>query len=207
MIEGNDGGAVVTFNGGETWSGVYNQPTAEFYHVITDTQTPYRIYGAQQDNTTITIPSRAPIAGITGAGHVRHRRRRVGVTSRSDRTIQRGVRRELPGHHHALYDRRTGPVASDHGLARVHGRRGREGREVPFQWTCPIVLSPHDPNVLYHAGNRVFRSRDEGTSWAAISPDLTRNDPSKLGPSGGPVTKDNTVPSTTARSSRSPSHR
>src|SRR5207237_9837931 len=67
MSEGNDGGAVVTLNGGETWSGVYNQPTAEFYHVITDTQTPYRIYGAQQDNTTITIPSRSAIAGITVA--------------------------------------------------------------------------------------------------------------------------------------------
>src|SRR5512140_1223048 len=65
MIEGNDGGAVVTFNGAETWSSIYNQPTAEFYHVITDTQTPYRIYGAQQDNTTITIPSRAPISGIS----------------------------------------------------------------------------------------------------------------------------------------------
>ena len=191
MIEGNDGGAVVTFNGGETWSGVYNQPTAEFYHVITDTQTPYRIYGAQQDNTTITIPSRAPIAGITGADTFAIGGGESGYIA---------IRPDDPnvvfaGNYQGIitrYDRRTGQSRLIMVWPEFTAGEGANDVKYRFQWTCPIVLSPHDPNVLYHAGNRVFRSRDEGTSWQAISPDLTRNDPSKLGPSGGPVTKDNT---------------
>src|SRR6266850_2876404 len=191
MIEGNDGGAVVTFNGGETWSGVYNQPTAEFYHVITDTQTPYRIYGAQQDNTTITIPSRAPIAGITGADTFAIGGGESGYIA---------IRPDDPnvvfaGNYQGIitrYDRRTGQSRLIMVWPEFTAGEGAKDVKYRFQWTCPIVLSPHDPNVLYHAGNRVFRSLDEGTSWQAISPDLTRNDPSKLGPSGGPVTKDNT---------------
>jgi photosystem II stability/assembly factor-like uncharacterized protein len=191
MIEGNDGGAVVTFNGGETWSGVYNQPTAEFYHVITDTQTPYRIYGAQQDNTTITIPSRAPIAGITGADTFAIGGGESGYIA---------IRPDDPnvvfaGNYQGIitrYDRRTGQSRLIMVWPEFTAGEGAKDVKYRFQWTCPIVLSPHDANVLYHGGNRLFRSRDEGTSWEVISPDLTRNDPSKLGPSGGPVTKDNT---------------
>jgi photosystem II stability/assembly factor-like uncharacterized protein len=191
MINGNDGGAVVTFNGGETWSGVYNQPTAEFYHVITDEQTPYRIYGAQQDNTTITIPSRAPIAGITGADTFAIGGGESGYIA---------IRPDDPnvvyaGNYQGIitrYDRRTGQSRNIMVWPESSAGEGAIDVKYRFQWTCPIVLSPHDPNTLYHAGNRVFRSRDEGSSWQAISPDLTRNDPTKLGPSGGPVTKDNT---------------
>jgi photosystem II stability/assembly factor-like uncharacterized protein len=191
VVEGNDGGAVVTFNGGETWSGVYNQPTAEFYHVITDEQTPYRIYGAQQDNTTITIPSRAPIAGITAADTFAIGGGESGYIA---------IRPDDPnvvfaGNYQGIitrYDRRTGQSRNIMVWPESSAGEGAIDVKHRFQWTCPIVLSPHDPNTLYHAGNRVFRSRDEGTSWQAISPDLTRNDPTKLGPSGGPVTKDNT---------------
>ena len=191
MIEGNDGGAVVSFNGGETWTGVYNQPTSEFYHVITDTQTPYRIYGAQQDNTTITIPSRAPIAGITGADTFAIGGGESGYIA---------IRPDDPnivfaGNYQGIitrYDRRTGQSRNIMVWPEATAGEGAIDVKHRFQWTCPIVLSPHDPNVLYHAGDRLFRSRDEGASWQAISPDLTRNDPSKLGPSGGPVTKDNT---------------
>jgi hypothetical protein len=191
IIEGNDGGAVVTFNGGETWTSVYNQPTAEFYHVITDGQTPYRIYGAQQDNTTITVPSRAAIAGITGADTFAIGGGESGYIA---------IRPDDPnvvfaGNYQGIitrYDRRTGQSRNIMVWPESSSGEGAVDVKYRFQWTCPIVLSPHDPNVLYHAGNRVFRSRDEGASWEAISPDLTRNDPSKLGPSGGPVTKDNT---------------
>ncbi|HKW77595.1 MAG TPA: glycosyl hydrolase [Candidatus Limnocylindria bacterium] len=191
MIEGNDGGAVVTLNAGETWSGVYNQPTAEFYHVITDTQTPYRIYGAQQDNTTMTIPSRAPIAGITGADMFAVGGGESGYIA---------IRPDAPnivfaGNYQGIitrYDRRTGQSRNIMVWPESTAGEGAGDAKYRFQWTCPIVLSPHDPNVLYHAGNRVFRTRDEGTSWQAISPDLTRNDKGKLGPSGGPITKDNT---------------
>jgi len=191
MIEGNDGGAVVTLNGGETWSGVYNQPTAEFYHVLTDAQTPYRIYGAQQDNTTMTIPSRAAIAGITGADMFAVGGGESGYIA---------VRPDDPnvvfaGNYQGIitrYDRRTGQSRNIMVWPESSAGEGAGSLKYRFQWTCPIVISPHDPNTLYHAGNRIFRSRDEGASWDAISPDLTRNDPSKLGPSGGPVTKDNT---------------
>jgi photosystem II stability/assembly factor-like uncharacterized protein len=191
MIEGNDGGAVVTLNAGETWSGVYNQPTAEFYHVITDNQTPYRIYGAQQDNTTITIPSRAPIAGISGADTFAIGGGESGYIA---------IRPDDPnvvfaGNYQGIitrYDRRTGQSRNVMVWPESSAGEGAVDVKYRFQWTCPIVLSPHDPNVLYHAGNRVFRSRDEGASWQAISPDLTRNDKTKMAPSGGPVTKDNT---------------
>ncbi len=191
MINGNDGGGVVTFNGGETWSGVYNQPTAEFYHVITDDQTPYRIYGAQQDNTTITIPSRAPIAGITGADTFAIGGGESGYIA---------IRPDDPnvifaGNYQGIitrYDRQTGQSRNIMVWPESTAGEGAGDVKYRFQWTCPIVLSPHDANTLYHAGNRVFRSRDEGASWDPISPDLTRNDKSKLGPSGGPITKDNT---------------
>ncbi len=191
MINGNDGGAVVTLNGGETWSTIYNQPTAEFYHVITDTQTPYRIYGSQQDNTTITIPSRSVTSGITGGDTFAIGGGEAGYIA---------VRPDDPnlvfaGNYQGLitrYDRRTGQSRNIMVWPEQTSGEGAIDVKYRFQWTCPIVLSPHDPNILYHTANRVFRTRDEGASWERISPDLTRNDPSKLGASGGPITKDNT---------------
>jgi photosystem II stability/assembly factor-like uncharacterized protein len=191
IINGNDGGAVVTFNGGESWSSVYNQPTAEFYHVITDTQTPYRIYGAQQDNTTMTVPSRAPIAGITGADSFAVGGGESGYIA---------VRADDPnvvfaGNYQGIltrYDRRTGQARNIMVWPESSSGEGAGSVKYRIQWTAPTVHSPHDPNVLYHAGNHVFRTADEGTTWERISPDLTRNDKSKLGPSGGPITKDNT---------------
>ncbi|TMF73451.1 MAG: glycosyl hydrolase [Chloroflexi bacterium] len=191
IINGNDGGAVVTQNGGESWSSVYNQPTAEFYHVLTDTQTPYRIYGAQQDNTTMTVPSRSAIAGITAADSFAVGGGESGYIA---------VRADDPnvvfaGNYQGIltrYDRRTGQARNI--MVWPESSAGEGARDVKYrvQWTAPTVHSPHDPNVLYHTGNHVFRTTDEGTTWERISPDLTRNDRSKLGQSGGPITKDNT---------------
>src|SRR5438132_703956 len=191
IINGNDGGAVVTLNGGESWSSVYNQPTAEFYHVITDTQTPYRIYGAQQDNTTMTVPSRSAIAGITAADSFAVGGGEAGYIA---------IRADDPnvvfaGNYQGLltrYDRRTGQARNIMVWPETSAGEGAGALKYRMQWTAPTVHSPHDPNVLYHCGNHVFRSTDEGTTWERISPDLTRNDKSKLGPSGGPITKDNT---------------
>jgi photosystem II stability/assembly factor-like uncharacterized protein len=191
MIQGNDGGATVTLNGGHTWSTIYNQPTAEMYHVVTDTRFPYRIYGTQQDNTAIAVPSRARIMGITaleaydiGGGEAGW----VAVRPDDPEIVYAGNYQGLL----TRYDHRLGQsrnimvwpeMSSGHSAAEVKYR---------FQWTSPTALSPHDPNTLYTCANFVFRSRDEGQTWERISGDLTRNDPKRIGPSGGPITKDQT---------------
>jgi photosystem II stability/assembly factor-like uncharacterized protein len=192
MIESNDGGASVSFDGGKSWSSEDNQPTAQFYHVITDRQFPYWVYGAQQDNTTVAIASRTSQGGIgrtdwypvggCESGYVAPDPRdpMVSYAGCYDGVIER--------YDHRTQQSRDVNVYPDNPMG-----HGAEGMKYRFQWTFPIVVSPNDPAVLYTAGNRVFRSTNEGQSWEAISPDLTRNDPTKLGPSGGPITKDNTT--------------
>jgi len=187
MILGDDGGGNVTLDGGASWSSLYNQPTAELYHVTTDTREPYRIYAAQQDNTTIAFPSHSRWGAITqldtthvGGGEsgyiaVRPDNPDVvfagdykGVITRQDQST--GETRPIP-----IWPEET----STAGEARYR-----------FNWTSPILLSPHDPGILYQAGNHVFRSTDEGQTWEPISPDLTRADAEKLRSSGG-LTPDN----------------
>ncbi|HLJ68231.1 MAG TPA: glycosyl hydrolase [Chloroflexota bacterium] len=192
LIEGNDGGACVSFNGGCSWSTILNQPTAQFYHVTADSSLPYRVYGSQQDNTAISVPSQSVHGAITqtdwfvpGGGESGY----IAVRP-DDPNIQ------YAGDHRGLltrHDRRTGQervidVWPDY----LGMHEGAESRRYRFQWTFPIFVSPFDPNVLYAAGNHLFRSTDEGGSWEAISPDLTRADPNTLQPSGGPITRDNT---------------
>lgn len=191
MIEGNDGGANVSFDGGATWSRQDNQPTAQFYHAITDDRFPYHVYGAQQDNSTVAIASRTAGAGIGPAdwydvggcesGYVAPKPGDADVVFAGcyGGTITR-------------YDRRTEQLRNVTVWPDNPMGHGAEGMKHRFQWTFPIVASRHGARPLYAAGNRVFRSTDEGASWTAISPDLTRNDPAKLGPTGGPITKDNT---------------
>jgi len=191
MINGNDGGANVTINGGQTWSTQANQPTAEFYRVTVDDGFPYRVYGAQQDNTTVSIASRTSSSGITqrdwhpvGGGESGH----IAVDPRNRDIVYAGSY----GGEITRYDHATGQTRNI--LAYPQMQLGQAPREVEyrFQWNAPIRLSPHDPGVLYHTSNFVHRSTDEGQTWELISPDLTRADPDKLGPSGGPITLDNT---------------
>jgi len=191
MINGNDGGATITVDGGKNWTTQYNQPTAQFYHVATDNQFQYYVYGAQQDNSTVAIASRSD-AGYIGRQHwydvgggesgyvvpdprdanVVYAGSGNGIVTRWDkRTTQ-------------MQDITVWPVDfSGHGAKDMKYRLG---------WTEPIVISPHDPDVIYTAGNMVFKTTNHGASWTAISPDLTRNDKSKQESSGGPITKDNT---------------
>ncbi|HEX5505936.1 MAG TPA: glycosyl hydrolase, partial [Thermomicrobiales bacterium] len=190
IINGNDGGACVSFNGGETWSTLYNQPTAEFYHVTTDTRTPYWVYGAQQDNTTISLPSRSPLAAIGRAENVEvggGESGYIAVKPDDPNIIFAGSYQGML----TRYDHRTGQRRNI--TVWPEGTMGHAAKDVKyrFQWTSPTILSPHDPNILYTGGNHVFRSTDEGASWAPIGPDLTRHDEAKLGPSGGPITRDN----------------
>ncbi len=191
MIEGNDGGATVTFNGGLSWTGLYNQPTAEMYHTTTDSQQPYRLYAAQQDNTTITVPSRANVGGIThgetyaiGGGESGY----IAIRPDNPNIVYAG---SYLGYI-SRYDHRTGQSRNIQVWPEYTLGAGADEAHYRFQWTAPILLSPHDPDTLYITGNHVFRSRDEGTNWETISPDLTRADPATLVSSGGTITKDNT---------------
>jgi photosystem II stability/assembly factor-like uncharacterized protein len=191
MIEGNDGGATVTFDGGASWSSLLTQPTAQFYHVTVDRRFPYRVYGAQQDNTTLSVPSRSDYGAITQAewypvggcesGYIAVR------PDDPDIVFAGCYGGQLTRYDHRTRQTQDISVWPDNPMG-----WGAKDLKYRFQWTFPILISPHDPNVLYVAGNHVFRSTDEGRSWEVISPDLTRNDKSKMEPSGGPITKDNT---------------
>ena len=195
MIEGNDGGACVSFNGGETWSTIYNQLTAQFYDVAIDNQFPYRVYGTQQDNSAICVPSRTHkgaipwgdcyTVGNSESGH-------IAVHPEDPNIVISGAVGSSPGGGGNLlrYDHATGQIRIITVWPELGTGRGANEMKYRFQWTFPVQFSPHDPDVLYVAGNLVFRSTDQGSSWEPISPDLTRADTSKMETSGGPVTKD-----------------
>ena len=196
MIEGNDGGACVSFNGGQSWSTIYNQPTAQFYHVCADDQRPYRIYGSQQDNWAISVPSQSHRGAITatdwiqpGGGESGY----IAVKPEDPAIVVGGAVGSGPGAGRLLhYDHRTGqervisvwPEAYGMGVPPAEHRHR-------FQWTFPVFYSRWDSRELWIAGNRVFRSTDEGRTWEIVSPDLTRNDPTRLASSGGPIGNDN----------------
>ncbi len=195
MIEGNDGGACVSFNGGDTWSTIHNQPTSQFYHVTTDNQYPYRVYGTQQDNSAISVPSRSYKGGITwqDAYTVGHSESgHVAVHPDDPNIVYSGAIGSAPGGGDTMlkYDHRSGQSQIVSIWPEPMLGVGPKEYRYRFQWTYPLFFSPHDSNVLYAAGNRVFRSRDGGMSWETVSPDLTRADESKMEASGGPITLD-----------------
>ena len=197
MIEGNDGGACVTFNGAQTWSSIYNQPTAQFYHVCADDQQPYRIYGSQQDNWAISLPSQSHRGAITATDWVQPGGGESGyiaVKPGDPAIVVGGSVGSGPGMGRLIhYDHRTGQERIISVWPEVYGMGTPPAEHrYRFQWTFPVFYSRWDARELWIAGNRVFRSVDEGQSWEVVSPDLTRNDPAKLGPSGGPITRDNT---------------
>jgi photosystem II stability/assembly factor-like uncharacterized protein len=184
----NDGGASVSIDGGETWSTLNNQPTAQFYHVAVDNAFPYHIYGAQQDNSNVGIASRGE----------------SGVIAREDWFQAGGGECGFvvpdPRDWHTIYSNNEGFITrydktkeqyqdvsvwpldnSGHGASDLKHR---------FQWVSPLIVSQHDPDTLYTSGEAVFKSTDQGHSWTAISEDLTRNDKSKQKPSGGPIQND-----------------
>ncbi len=193
MIQGNDGGAIVSMNGGKTWSSVMNQPTAQFYRVSVDDQFPYWVYGAQQDNTTVKTMSRTTSgAGITEANWYPVGGGESGwvVPYPKDPEVV------FAGSYDGLltrYDHRTGQTRDVTVWPDNPMGHGVEDMKYRFQWSFPMVFSPHDPDLLYAGGNELFITTNQGQSWKSISPDLTRNDKSKQGPSGGEITKDNTA--------------
>ncbi len=191
MIAANDGGATVSLDGGKSWSTLDNQPTAQFYHVETDSHSPYRILGAQQDNSTVSILSRSDRGVITnedfydvGGGESGY----IAVPPNDPNTIYAGSYGGLI----TRFDPRTmqRKVVSpwpDNPLGRA-----ANATKYRFQWTFPIVIPENEPNAIYAAANVLFKSTDRGDSWSVISPDLTRADSATMVSSGGPITKDNT---------------
>jgi photosystem II stability/assembly factor-like uncharacterized protein len=187
MIQANDGGANVSFDGGRTWSTQYNQPTAELYGVVVDEQFPYRLYGAQQDNTTVIVPS-LPLN--TGQGE----------EWRTGPGCETGPIMPHPTNPDTVYGSCKGQ------FSRMSLRTGQEkqywigaqslygnpARDLiyRFQRVSPMEISPHDPRTIYYGSQYVHRTRDEGVTWERISPDLTAHDPTKQGVSGEPITRD-----------------
>jgi photosystem II stability/assembly factor-like uncharacterized protein len=185
----NDGGATISVDGGETWSRQDNQPTAQFYHVSVDDQWPYMVYGSQQDNSSVGIRSRSEQGAITRAdwnpvgggeagyisatpdGSAVYAGEYFGILTRFDRATGQA-------HNISVWPDDT----DGHEAANLKYR---------FNWTQPILVSRHDPGVVYYTGNLVFKTTDGGMSWKPISPDLTRNDKSKQQRSGGPITGEN----------------
>lgn len=191
MVIGDDGGAQITYDGGETWSTYHNQPTSQFYRVTTDNSFPYRIYAAQQDNSTIRINHRSTGWSIseddwesTAGGESAH----IAIDPKDNDIVYGGSYDGfLTRVNHKTETVRSISVWPDNPMG-----HGAEDMKYRFQWNFPIMFSKHNPNRLYTFSNQVHVTENEGQNWEVISPDLTRNDPSKLKSSGGPITQDNT---------------
>jgi hypothetical protein len=194
MIQSSDGGASVSYNGGKTWS-LQDYATAQFYHVSTTNHFPYRVCGAQQDNSALCGPSRfagqypsgIPMSewydpGGGESGYIEAKPDEPDVTFGGDNS---GLLTRKDHRTDLLRVINVWPNSPD-------GHAAAESR-YRFQWTAPLLFSPHNPGILYTAGNVVFKSTNQGQSWTAISPDLTRNDPKTTGISGGPITHDQTT--------------
>ncbi|MGB6624804.1 MAG: hypothetical protein WBE43_08460 [Candidatus Acidiferrales bacterium] len=191
MIECDDGGATISEDGGVSWSTEDNQPTAEFYHVSTDNRFNYYIYGAQQDNSTVAIASRTDGFAITdkdwydvGGGESGF----VVPNPKNPDIVYAGSYDGLI----TRFDKANGQEQDITAWPLNPMGHGAIDTKYRFQWTAPIAMSPFDSNTIYHGAQVVFKSTDQGQHWTIISPDLTRNDKTKQGSSGGPLEQDNT---------------
>ncbi len=192
MIQANDGGANVSFDGGINWSRQDNQPTSQMYRVSVDNAFPYRLLGGQQDNSALRIRSQSAFGSAIGlrdweptaggeSGHI------VAKPDQPDIVYGGSYGGFLIRLDHRTGDRRAVNVWPDNPMG-----WGAAELKYRFNWNFPLQFSPHDPDRLYAAANVLFVSEDEGYSWQALSRDLTRNIKARQGPSGGPITKDNT---------------
>ena len=189
MVNASDGGASVTLDGGKTWSSIMNQPTAQFYRVVTDNLTPFRIYGGQQDNSTVAIASATWDNGIgredyfdVGGGESAH----IVFDENDPRLIYattiNGTLTEYDVENHRLREIKPYPQY-------VYGLDPKD-LKYRANWNTPVAISPHDPKIIYYGAQKLLKTSDRGVTWTEISPDLTRNDPSHLGTNGGPITNE-----------------
>jgi photosystem II stability/assembly factor-like uncharacterized protein len=196
MIEANDGGACVSFNGGDTWSSIMNQPTAQFYNVIVDNEPFYNLYGSQQDSLAISVPMADREGAITvnsyrefGGGEAGH----IAIEGQTPNTVFSGACGTGLGHGRLIaWNPESGQKRNITVWPEVlGGGAGAADLKYRFPWPFPVHSSIHDSKALFVCSNFVHYSRDGGASWKTISPDLTRNDPRRMEPSGGPLTLDN----------------
>ncbi|MFZ0284798.1 MAG: hypothetical protein WAL32_06165 [Terriglobales bacterium] len=189
LINSNDGGVTISVDGGKTWTQQNNQPTAQFYHVAVDNHWPYRLYGAQQDNSTVAIASQTDEGVIArqdwydvGGGESGY----ISPDPRDPEIVYAGS----DSSYITRYNHRTNQLTDVSPYPLDTSGNGAGALKYRFQWTEPLFVSAYDSNVIYTASQYVLKSTDQGHSWSAISPDLTRNDKSKQKPSGGDITLD-----------------
>lgn len=189
MILGNDGGACVTFNGGISWSAQNNQPTGQFYRVLTDARFPYNIYGAQQDNTTISIASQSNDPGISTKDWYTVSENESAFVALDPANPSLIYGSGYQGNVN-IFDTRTKQI-KDIMAYPVAGTGARpKEQQHRFNWNAPLIVDPLDPRTVYHGADAVLRTRDGGYSWVVISGDLTRNEKNKQGDGGGPFTNE-----------------
>ncbi|MEM6802119.1 MAG: glycosyl hydrolase [Bacteroidota bacterium] len=191
MLIGDDGGAQVSFDAGENWTTYHNQPTSQFYRVTTDNHFPFRIYGAQQDNSTVRILHRSAGAAISerdwepsAGGESAH----LAPDPQNPDIVYGGTYKGYM----MRKDHGTGQTRSVNVYPDNPAGSGAEVMKYRFNWNFPVMFSPNDPKRLYAGSNFLHMTTNGGQSWKVISPDLTRNDPQTIKSSGGPITQDNT---------------
>ena len=191
MVIADDGGAQVSNDGGENWSTYFNQPTAQFYRVSTDDSFPYRIYGAQQDNSTVRIKHRSSGSSITerdwepsAGGESAH----LAPDPKNNEIVFGGTYKGYM----MMQDHSNGQIRSVNIWPDNPAGSGAEVMKYRFNWNFPVMFSPNNPNKLYAGSNYLHLSENSGQTWKTISPDLTRNIPETIKSSGGPITQDNT---------------
>ncbi|MBT6330522.1 MAG: glycosyl hydrolase, partial [Kordiimonadaceae bacterium] len=189
FINGNDGGANITFNGGDTWSSIMNQPTAQIYRVITDNLFPYNIYGSQQDSNAITIKSETLSGGIgerhwfsLGSGESST----IAMDPENPRFVYSTYFASMIGEWDSETDnyRDVRPYPE-----RVTGEQPKN-LKLRANWNSPVIVSPHDPSVIYYGSQYLMKSTDRGASWEILSEDLTRNDKEHQGLGGIPISNE-----------------
>jgi len=189
MALADDGGAQITYDGASSWSSINNQPTAQFYRVNADNQFPYKLYGGQQDNTSVIISSR------NNKGEITERDWTFGPGGESAYLVfdPNAPNIVYGGGYQGFIDRmdmKSGEVKSIQVYPSNMMANTPVKMKYRFNWNFPVMVSPHDPHIVYHAGNRLFRSNNAGLKWDVISPDLTRNDSSKQVDGGKPFTNE-----------------
>ena len=190
MINSNDGGANISFNGGKSWSTQKNQPTSQFYRVNVDNRFPYWVYGGQQDNSSVAIKSSTFSNGISWkdwiAGVGGCETAYVAFDKNNPVLMYAGCYQGIITEYNLNLDNSKNIMAYP---AMGLGEPSDE-QKYRFNWNAPIIVSMHNPDVIYHAANKLLRTNDRGITWEEISPDLTKNKKENLGPGGGPITNE-----------------